>query len=117
LAEKPVLYGIPNCDTVRKARRWLDQQALTYDFHDLRADGIDGSLIRQWIERAGWETVVNRRSSSWKTLDPALREAMDASSAIDAVLAQPTLVKRPVLVDGDTLEFGFSEARYRELLT
>ena len=110
------LYGIPNCDTVRKARRWLDDAGITYTFHDLRVDGVDKRPVAGWIDARGWETVVNRRSTSWKALDPELRETMDAGTAIAAILDAPTLVKRPVLVAGDTVEFGFTAARYAELL-
>lgn len=110
------LYGISNCDTVRKARRWLDDAGITYTFHDLRADGVDKSLVAGWIDARGWETVINRRSTSWKALNPELREAMDARKAVAAILEAPTLVKRPVLVTDNVLEFGFAPARYAELL-
>jgi Spx/MgsR family transcriptional regulator len=116
LATNPTLYGISNCDTVRKARRWLDTKGIAYDFHDLRADGIDRQLVRRWIDRVGWETVVNRRSSSWKELSAEQREAMDAAGAVEAITERVTLIKRPVFVHGEALEFGFGEARYRELI-
>ena len=112
----PTLYGIPNCDTVRKARRWLDEAGVAYSFHDFRSDGLDRETVAGWIDAKGWETVVNRRSTSWKSLDPKLRETMDAQGAVPAILDAPTLVKRPVLVTADTLEFGFTPARYAELL-
>ena len=110
------LFGITNCDTVRKARRWLDEHRVAYDFQDLRADGLDRSLVGEWIEACGWEAVVNRRSTSWKALDQQQREQMDNDSALDAILATPTLVKRPVLVGADLLEFGFKADRYADLL-
>ena len=77
----PTLYGIPNCDTVRKARRWLDEAGVAYSFHDFRSDGLDRETVAGWIDAKGWETVVNRRSTSWKSLDPKLRETMDAQGA------------------------------------
>ncbi|MFT7286348.1 MAG: arsenate reductase [Halieaceae bacterium] len=110
-----VLFGISNCDTVRKARRWLDARHITYRFHDFRKDGTDPVTVRAWIARSGWELVVNRRSSSWKALAEPIRTSMDAPGALDAILQQPTLVKRPVLVTDEALEFGFSEARYGEI--
>lgn len=110
------LYGIDNCDTVRKARRWLEQQGKSYRFHDLRADGLDAETLRSWLAQVGWERVVNRRSTSWKALDPKARDGMDNQRAATAILSAPTLVKRPVLVDDTLLEFGFSESRYRALL-
>ena len=110
------LYGIDNCDTVRKARRWLEQQGQSYRFHDLRADGLDAETLRSWLAQVGWERVVNRRSTSWKALDPKARDGMDNPRAATAILSAPTLVKRPVLVGDALLEFGFSESRYQALL-
>ena len=110
------LYGIDNCDTVRRARRWLEERGKSYRFHDLRADGLDGETLQSWLAQAGWERVVNRRSTSWKALDPDARDGMDNQRAAAAILSAPTLVKRPVLADGRLLEFGFSESRYQTLL-
>jgi len=112
-----VLYGIANCDTVRKARRWLDDRGVSYRFHDLRAEGLDEDRVKKWIADAGWEAVINRRSTSWKTLPAATRDSMDAASAVDAACATPTLIKRPVLQGSDLLEIGFRAERYGELLT
>lgn len=109
------LYGIPNCDTVKKARRWLDQHGIEYRFHDFRTDGLGARDVEHWLNALGWETLVNRRSTSWKQLDPARREAMDRDSARAAVLETPTLIKRPVLDTGSACHVGFSEAQYREI--
>ncbi|WP_439105985.1 ArsC family reductase [Congregibacter sp.] len=110
------LYGISNCDTVRKARRWLDEAGIDYRFHDFRQDGLQRSAVERWIAAQDWDKVINRRSTSWKALSEKDRETMDAESASLAALAAPTLIKRPVLEDDDILEFGFSEARYSKLL-
>ena len=107
-----ILYGIKNCDTVRKARRWLDDAAVAYRFHDLRSDGVDEALISGWLDELGWQTVVNRRSSTWKTLAPDARESMNDDRALAAILEAPTLVKRPVLAVDGHLETGFSAERY-----
>ena len=109
------LYGIKNCDTVKKARRWLEQQGIEYTFHDFREDGLDPDSVRGWIDELGWETLVNRRSTSWKQLDPARRESMDADSALEAILEQPTLIKRPLLDVGHERLTGFSPAQYQAL--
>ncbi len=109
------LYGIKNCDTVRKARKWLDDHEVDYRFHDLREDGLERSLAAHWLEALPWDTVVNKRSTSWKALEPARREGMDASSALDAVLEHPTLVKRPLLDTGHELHCGFSAAQYQKI--
>lgn len=111
------LYGISNCDTVRKARRWLDAAGVAYHFHDFREDGTDPETVSQWLQSQGWDTVVNRRSTSWKALSAAARESMSNENALQAIMESPTLIKRPVLADEGLLEFGFSEKRYQELLT
>ena len=110
------LFGISNCDTVRKARRWLDAEGKHYRFHDVRVDGLDASTVRAWLDQVGWEQVINRRSTSWKALAPEARESMDAKNAEQAILAAPTLIKRPVLTDDGLLEFGFNADRYHTLL-
>ena len=109
------LYGIKNCDTVKKARKWLDQAGVSYRFHDFREDGIDKKQVTQWMKALGWETVVNKRSTTWKQLDPAQRDAMNEASAIATVLEHPTLIKRPLLdIDGE-FHVGFKEADYQQL--
>ncbi len=103
-----ILYGIKNCDTVKKARRWLEQQGLEYHFHDLREDGITPQQARDWLAELGWETLVNKRSTSWKALPAATREAMDNTAALAAILEHPTLIKRPLLDIGHERHCGFS---------
>ncbi|TGD72085.1 ArsC family reductase [Mangrovimicrobium sediminis] len=109
------LYGIKNCDTVKKARKWLDTHAVEYQYHDLREDGLPRKTAQAWLKSLPWDTVVNKRSTTWKTLDPAQREAMDANSALAAILEHPTLVKRPLLDTGHELHCGFSAAQYATL--
>ena len=110
-----ILYGISNCDTVKKARRWLESADIEYRFHDFRVDGLERARVQQWIEELGWEQLVNRRSTSWKQLDPATRESMDAGAALEAILELPTLVKRPVLDIGHERHLGFSAAQYQDI--
>ena len=109
------LYGIKNCDTVKKARRWLEQHSIDYNFHDFRVDGLTETQVQAWLNELGWETLVNRRSTSWKQLDVQLRESMDLDSALQAVMAQPTLIKRPLLDTGSSRHVGFAAQNYREL--
>ncbi len=111
------LYGISNCDTVRKARRWLETNDVAYKFHDFRADGLESQTVRAWIDTLGWDQVINRRSTSWKALDLEQRETMDATAAEQAILSAPTLIKRPLLSGDGILELGFKAERYQELLT
>lgn len=109
------LYGIKNCDTVKKARKWLDSHGIEYQYHDFREDGLARRQVEGWLEELGWEAVVNKRSTSWKALDEAQREAMDARSALAAIIEQPTLIKRPLLDTGHERHTGFSAAGYQKI--
>ena len=109
-----MLYGIPNCDTVRKARRWLETRAIDYRFHDLRADGIDEATVRRWLDAVGAETLVNRRSTTWKQLTEPDRHQATGPGAAALLVRHPTLIKRPVLADGAGITVGFKEATYAE---
>lgn len=91
------LYGIPNCDTVKKARAWLSAQGLDYQFHDFKKQGVPAPALDTWIKALGWEPLVNRRGTSWRRLDDATRAGVtDAASARALMLAQASVIKRPV---------------------
>ncbi len=106
------LYGIANCDTVKKARRWLDTRGLAYIFVDLRRDGLDPGRLQGWIEALGWEALLNRRGTTWRRLPEAERAELTAARARTLMLEHPTLVKRPVLEDGGAVQVGFSDAQF-----
>lgn len=110
------IYGIKNCDTMKKAMKWLDGQGLDYHFHDYRKEGVPEARLRHWIEALGWETVINRRGTTWRKLDQATRDAMDAEGAVAQATANPSLIKRPILETGEALRAGFSEADWNALL-
>lgn len=111
------LYGIKNCDTVKKARKWLEQNSQDYTFHDVRADGLEADMVNRWCDTLGWEKVLNKRSTTWKQLDDADKASIDEASAKALLLEHPTLIKRPVLEQNQTpLEVGFKADRYAELL-
>ncbi|RLA08632.1 MAG: ArsC family reductase [Gammaproteobacteria bacterium] len=112
-----ILYGIPNCDTVAKARRWLDQAGIDYRFHNFRVDGITAEQISAWCDRVDWTTLLNRRSTSWRKVPADQQKSIDQQSAIALMVEMPTLIKRPVLDDDGLLEVGFKPERYTELLT
>lgn len=112
-----VLFGIPNCDTVRKARQWLDGNDIPYRFHDFRKDGLDATQLKHWCEALGWESLLNRRGTTWRQLPEAARAGIDATRAQALMLAQPSLIKRPVLQTGSTLEVGFTADRYQTLFS
>ena len=106
------LHGIPNCDTVKKARVWLDQHGVTYAFHDYKKAGIDRATLETWVATHGWETVLNRAGTTFRALPPEARADLDAGKAIELMLAQPSMIKRPVLdVDGRTT-VGFKPEIY-----
>ncbi|WP_341936497.1 ArsC family reductase [Marinimicrobium sp. C2-29] len=108
------LYGIKNCDTVKKARRWLDDNAIAYRFHDVRTDGISRAQVEQWLDELGL-ALVNKRSTSWKALDETTRAGLTSDKAADLVLEQPTLIKRPLLDIGESRHLGFKPADYQHL--
>lgn len=101
------LYGIPNCDTVKKARVWLDQAGLAYRFHNYKTDGVDTPRLRGWVDRLGWEVLLNRAGTTFRKLPDADRADLDADKAIALMIAQPSMIKRPVLEGDDVLLVGF----------
>ena len=110
------IYGIRNCDTMKKAFAWLQEQGLDYRFHDFKKAGLDAALLDDWIARVGWERLLNRRGMMWRKLDPETRDAIDLERARDVMLEMPTIIKRPVLDSGGELLVGFSDPAYRSLL-
>jgi arsenate reductase (glutaredoxin) len=106
------LYGIKNCDTVKKARAWLDAHGIEYRFHDFRADGLDEKRLRAWVKELGWETLLNRRGTTWRRLPEKVREGIDEIGAIKVMLAEPAIIKRPVLDLGKERRVGFTPEDY-----
>jgi len=109
------LYGIPNCDTVKKARKWLETNAIEYRFHDFRKDGINSDLIRQWLQTQSWEILLNKRGTTWRQLPDAQKEGVDEAKAIELMVAHPALIKRPVTVHGKQIGVGFREQDFQAL--
>ncbi|MEN3150434.1 ArsC family reductase [Neorhizobium sp. IRAMC:178] len=108
------IYGIKNCDTMKKARGWLDRKGVTYAFHDYKAEGIDRAHLDTWTDRAGWEIVLNRAGTTFKKLDEADKANLDREKAITLMLAQPSMIKRPVLEADGKLIVGFKPEVYEE---
>lgn len=114
-ANTATLYGIKNCDSVKKARKWLETEAIDYRFHDFRSDGLTAQQIETWLAALGWESLINKRSTSWKQLSPQQRDKLDNNSATALILDTPTLIKRPLLsVDGE-YHLGFKADNYSKL--
>ena len=110
------LYGIPNCDTVKKARNWLDAKGLAYTFHDYKKQGADPEKLAQWVEKAGWEKVLNRAGTTFKKLPEADREGLDAVKAVRVMAANPSAIKRPVVEYPGGILVGFKESEWQAAL-
>ncbi|MGQ5522407.1 ArsC family reductase [Chitinimonas sp. PSY-7] len=110
------LYGISNCDTVKKARSWLSEHGKAHEFHDFKKQGVSTELLSQWINQIGWEVLVNKQGTTWRKLDSDSQAGVvDAASAIALMQAHPSLIKRPVLDHGGKLLVGFKPEIYAAL--
>ncbi|MCT4701436.1 ArsC family reductase [Enterobacteriaceae bacterium H20N1] len=112
------LYGIKNCDTVKKARRWLEAHGVEYRFHDYRADGLDAGLLNSFIAELGWEALLNTRGTTWRKLDEAHRASIkDAQTAAALMSEMPAIIKRPLLcAPGQPMLLGFNESNYQQFI-
>jgi arsenate reductase len=110
------IYGIKNCDTMKKARHWLKAHGVDHEFHDYKTAGIEQARLERWCRELGWETLLNRKGTTFRRLPDAEREALDARKAIALMLAQPSLIKRPVLDVEGRLLVGFRPEVYRDML-
>ncbi len=112
------VFGIPNCDTVKKARAWLSGQGVSYEFHDFKKLGVPANQLPRWIDAVGWEPLLNRKGTTWRKLDDASRAAvLDAASASALMLAHPSVIKRPVVAwPNGEVTVGFDESRWQGLM-
>ncbi|MGB0894533.1 MAG: ArsC family reductase [Parashewanella sp.] len=111
------IYGIKNCDTVRKARKWLEANNIPFTFHDFRDDGVTQQHIENWLVHTDWQTLFNKRSTSFRALTDEQKNDIDQQKAIMLMLDHPTLIKRPVLVVNETVNIGFKPVQYQELFS
>jgi arsenate reductase len=109
---KTTIYGIKNCDTMKKARTWLDSNNVPYEFHDYKVSGIDRASLERWTNAVGWEVVLNRAGTTFRKLPDEKKANLTREKAIELMLAQPSMIKRPVLERGKTLLVGFSPEKY-----
>jgi len=109
------IYGIPRCDTVKKGRAWLDAKGVAYAFHDYKTAGIDRARLEKWVDRLGWETLLNRTGTTFRKLPDADKVGLDAAKAIALMLAQPSMIRRPVVEHGDALLAGFKPAEWERI--
>ena len=109
------MYGIPNCDTIKKARNWLDENGVEYRFHDYKKEGADAACLKRWCEAEGWETLLNRRGTTWRKLADADKNGLDTEKVIALMVANPSMIKRPVLVAKGRLLVGFDADDYGDM--
>jgi len=110
------MYGISNCDTIKKARKWLQDNDVAYEFHDYKKQGVDVSQLQDWCDKVGWEVLLNKRGTTWRKLSDSDKEGIDTDKCMQLLQANSSMIKRPVLVlDMGHVEVGFSMERYMEL--
>jgi arsenate reductase (glutaredoxin) len=111
------LYGIPNCNTVKKARDWLDSHGVAYEFHDFKKQGLDSKTAENWLTQSPWEKLVNRAGMTWRNLGDAEKSAVtDNASAMNLMLSKTSVIKRPILEEGNKiLALGFDETIYQQI--
>ena len=111
------LYGIPNCNTVKKARDWLAAHDKQVDFHDFKKAGVNEAMLRNWLKHTGWEKLVNRQGTTWRQLPDAVKASINnETAAISLMLEKPSVIKRPVLESDGKIYLGFDETVYRTLI-
>jgi arsenate reductase len=115
VAKAVTIYGIKNCDTMKKARAWLDDRGVAYEFHDYKTVGIGRGVLETWARAVGWEVLLNRAGTTFRKLPEQEREGLTEKKAIALMLRQPTMIKRPVLETGGRLLVGFTPAEYAKL--
>ena len=111
------MYGIKNCDTIKKARKWLEANSVEYDFHDYKKDGVYSDLLASWVDELGWEVLLNKRGTTWRKLPDEVKESVNgAERAIAIMVENPSIIKRPVLDIGSKRIVGFDKVVYKSLL-
>ncbi|OOF66237.1 ArsC family reductase [Rodentibacter sp. Ppn85] len=108
------VYGIKNCDTVKKALKWLADYNIEYKLHDYRIDGLDTVFLQQVEEQFGWENLVNKRSTTWRNLDEEIKKNLSKTTALSVLMDNPTLIKRPIIMQDNKALIGFDEKEYEK---
>ena len=117
VAKPVVIYGIKNCDTMKKARQWLDDHGVAYAFHDYKKEGIERARLEAWADAVGWETILNQSGATFRALPDAAKQGLAKAKAIALMLSQPSMIKRPVLDVGGALIVGFKPDIYTATFT
>jgi Spx/MgsR family transcriptional regulator len=108
-----ILYGISTCDTVKKAKSWLEENNLDYHFHDFRKQGLESAIIQDWLSQIDWQKLLNKRSNTWRNLDAETQQSVNAENIIQLLVENPTLIKRPVLKVNGIINIGFNADTYQ----
>ena len=112
-----VMYGIKNCDTIKKAKKWLETNGVEFTFHDYRTQGLSDELLASLESSLGWEAMLNKRGTTWRKLPEETKDAINKETALIIMLENPAIIKRPILDTGKTLELGFSATAYQQLFS
>lgn len=110
------MYGIANCDTIKKAKKYLQDNQISFDFHDYKKQGVDPKVLQQAIASTGLDVVVNKRGTSYRKLSDEIKASINADTAVDILINTPSMIKRPILIHQDQVVVGFNEAKYKEVL-
>jgi Spx/MgsR family transcriptional regulator len=111
------MFGIKNCDTIKKARKWLEAQGIEYQFHDYKKDGLSSEMLNAWIKDLGWEALVNKRGTTWRKLPEEIKDSIDEAGAIAVMLENASIIKRPLLINGANNKLlGFKAEEYQEFI-
>jgi len=115
-SSKVCVFGIPNCDSVKKARKWLEANNIDYEFHDFKKAGLEKETLSNWISLAGWEALLNRRGTTWRNVPPETRDKIDENVAVELMLKTPSIIKRPVIRVSNNILVGFNPEQYAEVI-
>ncbi|WP_415885712.1 ArsC family reductase [Neptuniibacter sp. QD37_6] len=111
------MYGIPNCDTIKKAKKWLEANGVDYQFHDYRKNGLEEAQLKAWVDELGWELLLNKRGTTWRQQPDEVKNNIDEASAIALMLEHPAMIKRPLLDTGSERKVGFKDTEYAALFS
>ncbi|ATC98493.1 MAG: ArsC family reductase [Pseudoalteromonas spongiae] len=111
------LFGIPNCDTIKKAKKWLEQNNIEYTFHDYRKDGVNSEMVNNFCQQLDWQQVLNKRGTTYRQLDDATKENLNAESAVALLVEQPAMIKRPILEKNGEFHLGFKADQYQSIFS
>ncbi len=111
------LFGIPNCDSIKKSKKWLEENNIEFEFHDYKKQGVSEKELRSWVKQVGWEVLLNKRGTTWRKLDVSVKDSINEKSAIQVMRNNPSIIKRPVLNTNGVITVGFKTEIYIKLFS